>query len=49
MNNSTSKKIEEANKKWVQERCKYLTTKNLPDYEKAIIQEWSEPQLATAV
>ena len=40
--------IEEANKKWVSERCKHLTDKNLPDYTKAIVEEWSEPQLATA-
>jgi hypothetical protein len=40
--------IEEANKKWVSERCKHLTDKNLPDYTKAIVEEWSEPQMATA-
>jgi hypothetical protein len=40
--------IEEVNKKWVSERCKHLTDKNLPDYKKAIVEEWSEPQLATA-
>ena len=46
MNNQ--QKIEETNKKWVTERCRHLTNKNLPDYKKAIIEEWSEPQLTTA-
>jgi hypothetical protein len=42
------KKIEETNKKWVKDRCDLLKSKNLVTYEKAIIEEWSEPQLATA-
>jgi hypothetical protein len=42
------KKIEETNKKWVEERCKILVQQNLSDFERAIIEEWSEPQLATA-
>lgn len=42
------KKIEETNKKWVEARCKLLVKENLPDFERAIVEEWSEPQLATA-
>lgn len=45
---TNQQKIEEANKKWVSERCKQLTAQDRLDCTKAIIEEWSEPQLATA-
>jgi len=41
-------KIDNTNKKWIQDRCKYLVANGQKDDERAIVQEWSERELTTA-